>query len=135
LAGSNLFLVTAVAGTPDMSGAVDVPAELTGTAISVPNTARPGANGATATLYLRLRDDPATVQMLNLAVSPMTNTAVAADSQDSGSSTATSGAVANPAVPTGTDKTGSDKPAAPSDGSAPSGQASQAAPSVAQPKV
>jgi hypothetical protein len=68
LTGTNLFLITEVAATPDMSNAVDVPEGFTGTALTVPNIARSGTNG---TLYLRLRDDPETVQTLNLPVTPI----------------------------------------------------------------
>jgi hypothetical protein len=76
LTGTNLFLITAVGATPDMANAVDVPAEFSGNALTVPNVARAGAsaanangaNGSTGTLYVRLRDDPATVQTLNLPV-------------------------------------------------------------------
>jgi hypothetical protein len=66
LTGSNLFLITSVGTTPDMDNAVDVPAEFTGTALSVPNMQRSGTNG---TLYFKLRDDPDTVQTLNLPIS------------------------------------------------------------------
>ncbi len=76
LTGTNLFLITAVGATPDMANAVDVPAEFSGTALTVPNVARTGASVATAsganspsaTLYLRLRDDPQTVQTLSLPI-------------------------------------------------------------------
>jgi len=76
LTGTNLFLITAVGATPDMANAVDVPAEFSGTALTVPNVPRTGAsvatassaNSQTATLYLRLRDDPQTVQTLSLPI-------------------------------------------------------------------
>ena len=76
LTGTNLFLITAVGATPDMANAVDVPAEFSGTALTVPNVARTGssvataggANSPSATLYLRLRDDPQTVQTLSLPI-------------------------------------------------------------------
>lgn len=66
LTGSNLFLIESVGTTPDMANAVDVPAEFTGTALSIPNVPRTGMNG---TLYFKLRDDPDTVQTLNLPIS------------------------------------------------------------------
>ncbi|WP_263350478.1 hypothetical protein [Acidicapsa acidisoli] len=70
LSGNNLFLITEVATTPDMANAVEVPAEFTGSAVTIPNIARSGgANGGNGTLYLRLRDDPDTVQTLNLPIS------------------------------------------------------------------
>jgi hypothetical protein len=69
LTGANLFLITSVGTTPDMTNAVDVPAEFTGTALTVPNVPRTGMNG---TLYLKLRDDPDTVQTLNLPIAAPT---------------------------------------------------------------
>jgi hypothetical protein len=64
LTGSNLFLVASVGATPDFDGATDVPPDFTGTQLSVPHP----ANGM---LYLRLRDDPQTVQTLALPVTAM----------------------------------------------------------------
>jgi len=61
LTGTNLFLVAAVAATQDFGNATNVPPEFTGTQLSVPHP----ANGV---LYLKLRDDPATVQTLTLPV-------------------------------------------------------------------
>jgi hypothetical protein len=61
LTGTNLFLVSAVAAAPDFENAVEIPAEFTGVQVAVPHP----ANG---TLYIRLRDDPATVQTLALPV-------------------------------------------------------------------
>lgn len=49
---------------PYFDNAVDVPPEFTGTQLSVPHP----ANGM---LYMKLRDDPATVQTLTLPVLPM----------------------------------------------------------------
>jgi hypothetical protein len=68
LTGTNLFLITQVATNPDMNDAVDVPEEFTGSALTVPNIPRSNITGNTGTLYLRLRDDPATVQTLNLPI-------------------------------------------------------------------
>ncbi|HTJ28921.1 MAG TPA: hypothetical protein VL346_00380 [Acidobacteriaceae bacterium] len=76
LSGSNLFLITAVGSTPQMDNAVDVPADMTSGAIQVPNIGRPATpppgtpGGPQGTLYVRLRDDPDTVQQLSL---PMTS--------------------------------------------------------------
>jgi hypothetical protein len=87
LTGTNLFLITAVGATPDMANAVDVPAEFSGTALTVPNVPRTGAsvatasgaNSQTATLYLRLRDDPQTVQTLSLPIAaPVAGTTASA---------------------------------------------------------
>ena len=69
LTGSNLFLVTEVGGTADMSNGVEVAPDFTGTTVTVPNGVHAGG---TATLYVRLRDDPATVQVLTLPVTAMT---------------------------------------------------------------
>ena len=62
LKGSNLFLASSIAATPDFEDSSDVPPDFTGTELTVPHT----ANG---TLYLKLRDDPNTVQTLTLPVS------------------------------------------------------------------
>jgi hypothetical protein len=64
LSGTNLFLVTSFAATPDFEDATDVPPQFTGTQLTVPHP----VNGV---LYFKLRDDPATVQTLTLAVTPM----------------------------------------------------------------
>ena len=101
LTGTNLFLITAVSPNPDMSNAVDVPEEFTGTALTVPNIARSGANGATGTLYLRLRDDPNTVQTLNLPIiTPASTGSLASTAADSGvNPTSTPTAKPDPATP------------------------------------
>ena len=83
LSGNNLFLAASIAATPDFDNATDVPPEFTGTQLSVPHP----ANGV---LYLKLRDDPETVQTLTLPVLPMT-AAAAAQAQATAS--------AKPAVP------------------------------------
>jgi hypothetical protein len=67
LTGTNLFLAASIGATPDLDGATDVPPDFTGTQLGVPHP----ANGI---LYLRLRDDPPTVQTLTLPVTPMTTT-------------------------------------------------------------
>lgn len=64
LTGTNLFLATAIAATPDFSNPVDVPMDFTGTELNVPHPTG-------GVLYLKLRDDPATTQTLSLAVTPM----------------------------------------------------------------
>ncbi len=61
LTGTNLFLAASIAATEDFDNAADLPPEFTGTQISVPHP----VNGV---LYLKLRDDPETVQTLNLPV-------------------------------------------------------------------
>ena len=64
LSGTNLFLAASIAASPDFDNAVDVPADFTGTQLTVPHP-------ASGVLYLKLRDDPNTVQTLSLAISPM----------------------------------------------------------------
>jgi hypothetical protein len=64
LTGANLFLVSLIAATPDLSNATDVPQDFTGTQLNVPHP----VNG---TLSLRLRDDPTTVQALTLPITPL----------------------------------------------------------------
>ena len=61
LSGSNLFLATAIGPTADLNNSTDIPPDFTGTQLTVPHP----VNG---TLYLKLRDDPATVQTLTLPV-------------------------------------------------------------------
>jgi hypothetical protein len=68
LTGSNLFLITQVAGSSDMANAVDVPPDFTGSTVTVPNVSRTNANGGSGTLYVRLRDDPTTIQTLSLPI-------------------------------------------------------------------
>jgi hypothetical protein len=64
LTGSNLFLATAVSATPEFTNPTDVPADFTGTQIAVPHP-------SSGTLYLKLRDDPATVQAITMPVLPI----------------------------------------------------------------
>ena len=68
LSGSNLFLAASIGASAEFDNATDVPPEFTGTQLSVP---RP----AGGVLYLRLRDDPATVQTLTLPVTAAAPTA------------------------------------------------------------
>jgi len=70
LIGTNLFLAESIGTTPDLDNAVDVPQDFTGTQLAVPHP----ANGA---LYLKLRDDPSTVQTLTLPVTPVSQTTAA----------------------------------------------------------
>ncbi|MFZ1940619.1 MAG: hypothetical protein WAU67_16070 [Terracidiphilus sp.] len=64
LDGNNLFLATSVAATPTFDNPTAVPPDFTGTQLIVPHP----SNG---TLYVKLRDDPATVQTLTLPVTPL----------------------------------------------------------------
>ncbi len=61
LDGTNLFLATAVSATPTFDTPTDVPAEFTGTQLIVPHP-------TAGILYVKLRDDPATVQTVTLPV-------------------------------------------------------------------
>jgi hypothetical protein len=63
LTGTNLFLIDSVASDPQFSHTVPVPAGFVDSTLSVP---RP--NGTL--LYLKLRDDPSTVNMMVLPVLP-----------------------------------------------------------------
>jgi hypothetical protein len=68
LTGTNLFLAASIAATPDFDNAADVPLEFTGIQLSVPHP-------ASGVLYLKLRDDPETVQTLTLPLMPMNSPA------------------------------------------------------------
>lgn len=61
LSGSNLFLAASIGATPQLDTATSVPPEFTGTELVVQHP----TNGQ---LYLKLRDDPATVQTVTLPV-------------------------------------------------------------------
>jgi hypothetical protein len=61
LIGSSLFLAASVAATEDLANATEIPPDFTGGQLVVPHP----ANGV---LYLKLRDDPQTVQTLSLPV-------------------------------------------------------------------
>lgn len=64
LTGSNLFLVDSIASAQDFGNATEVPPDFTGSQFTVPHPVG-------GILYLKLRDDPATVQTINLPVTPM----------------------------------------------------------------
>jgi hypothetical protein len=87
LSGDDLFLADSFSSTADFSNAVDVPAQFTGTELPVPHA----ANGL---LYLKLRDDPATVQTLTLPVMPL-----AAPSSANAATPHATEPVAEPSVP------------------------------------
>jgi hypothetical protein len=74
LTGTNLFLAASISATSEFDNPTDVPSDFTGTQLSVPHP----ANGV---LYLKLRDDPNTVQTLILSVMPMAPLAQAAAAQ------------------------------------------------------
>jgi hypothetical protein len=61
LTGTNLFLAASFASTPSFENPTEVPPEFTGTQLVVPHP-------VSGVLYLKLRDDPASVQTLTLPV-------------------------------------------------------------------
>lgn len=65
LTGSNLFLALSIAATQEFDNPTEVPPDFTGTELTVPHPAG-------GLLYLKLRDDPATVQTLTMPVLPTT---------------------------------------------------------------
>jgi hypothetical protein len=71
LSGSNLFLVDSISASADFSNPTEVPADFTGAQVAVPHP----VNGA---LYLKLRDDPGTVQTLSMPMTSMTSAAATA---------------------------------------------------------
>jgi len=81
LTGSNLFLAASIAATPEFDNAVDLPLDFTGTQVSIPHP----LNGV---LYLKLRDDPETVQTLTLPVKLVNASASAAASAQTQPTTA-----------------------------------------------
>lgn len=89
LAGGSLFLVTSISATQDMANPVEIPGDFTSGQVTVPHP----VNG---TLYIKLRDDPATVQTLVLPVTPLV---VPPGTQVGGSGSAGALTPANTAVP------------------------------------
>ncbi|MGB8261990.1 MAG: hypothetical protein WCE75_16640 [Terracidiphilus sp.] len=71
LSGTNLFLASAISATQDFANPVEVPADFTGTQLTVPHP-------ASGVLYLKLRDDPETVQTLELPMAPVAQPAAPA---------------------------------------------------------
>ena len=64
LSGSNLFLASAVSASQGFENPTEIPQDFTGNLIAVPHP----ANGQ---LWIKLRDDPNSVQLLTLPVQPM----------------------------------------------------------------
>jgi hypothetical protein len=95
LAGSNLFLLDSIAASQDFANPIEVPADFTAAQITVPHP----VNGA---LYLKLRDDPDTIQTLTMPVTPATLPPISAAASQPGagvpgiSSTATADPAAKP---------------------------------------
>ena len=65
LVGTNLFLAESISAAEDFSNPTEIPPDFTGAELAVPHP----ANGV---LYLKLRDDPQTVQTLTLPVTMVT---------------------------------------------------------------
>ncbi len=100
LTGTNLFLASSIASTQEFENATDVPPDFTGTQLSVPHP----INGM---LYLKLRDDPSTIQTLALAVMPLAPSAAVPMSLKpipSASESQTAPGVAPQAPPTKTER-------------------------------
>jgi len=95
LIGTHLFLIDSIAAAQDFDNSVEVPAGFTGAQLTVPHP----VNGA---LYLKLRDDPKTVQTLTLPVTPtglpVANTAAAPPPVATQSAATTSAATASAAT-------------------------------------
>lgn len=89
LSGNNLFLVESVSDSADFTNPIEVPADYTAAQLAVPHP----VNGM---LYLKLRDDPETVQTLNMPLQLMPST----------------GAPATPPPPPAQGPTGATAPAA-----------------------
>jgi hypothetical protein len=66
LVGNNLFLAESISAAEDFSNATEIPLDFTGGELAVPHPANGGV------LYLKLRDDPQTVQTLTLPVTVVT---------------------------------------------------------------
>jgi hypothetical protein len=66
LTGTNLFLAESISAAEDFSNATEIPPDFTGAQLAVPHS----VNGV---LYLKLRDDPQTVQTLTLPVTLVTS--------------------------------------------------------------
>jgi hypothetical protein len=136
LNGNDLFLAVSIASTPDFSNPTEVPPEYTGTQLIVPHPTG-------GVLYLKLRDDPSTVQTLTLPVTPVTLPAEAAaiKAQPSEPQPSPSGVQTTP-EPATTPSSGSSPasatpvtaPPAP-EGSTPEAPPAAAAPGEAQPST
>lgn len=61
LTGTNLFLVDSISSTQDFANPTEIPSDFTGAQFTVPHP-------VAGILYLKLRDDPSTVQTINLPV-------------------------------------------------------------------
>jgi hypothetical protein len=100
LTGSNLFLVDSVSGHPEFKDAVDVPEGFPGRVLPVPHP-------ESAKLYIKLRDDPAVVNVAALVAAELPASPVAAPAPKPEPATAPTAAVEQPARESAGDVTGS----------------------------
>ena len=128
LVGGNLFLADSIAATPDFETPVVVPQDFTGTQLIVPH---PLANG---TLYLKLRDDPATVQTLSLPVTLISPAEAKAVAEQMQAAPATQPVTEAPASSTPDSKESVNPPAVSGSSSAPTGSNPPAQPDAPAPK-
>jgi hypothetical protein len=75
LSGSALYLIDAIAATPDFSNASQVPEGFVDSTLTIPHPemAPKIAAGAAVTFYIRLRDDPGATDAVTLPMEPETN--------------------------------------------------------------
>jgi hypothetical protein len=99
LDGSNLFLATTIAATPTFDDPTDVSPDFTGTELVVPHP----SNGV---LYIKLRDDPATVQTLNLPVTPLVLPTASSAISRTESPLANASALPSPSAPSPSNRSG-----------------------------
>src|SRR6185437_984038 len=127
LTGSNLFLATSFSATQDFADPTPVPLDFTGTQLEVPHPATGGA------LYVKLRDDPVTIQTLNMPVTLVPERSLASDGHRAVPATGAAPQTAAPAAGTSVSSPANGaNPASPSP-TQPSDQ--QAAPPAATPTV
>ena len=108
LTGSNLFLATAFSATQDFADPTPVPLDFTGTQLEVPHPATGGA------LYVKLRDDPVTIQTLNMPVTLVPQRSLASDGHREAPATGTAPQATTPATgtPASSPASGANPPAA-----------------------
>jgi hypothetical protein len=63
LSGTNMFLALSLSATPGFENPVEIAPDFTGTQVVIPHP-------ASGVIYLKLRDDPATVQTLTMPITP-----------------------------------------------------------------
>ena len=121
LVGSNLFLAASFSASPDFSNSADVPMDFTGTQLAVPHP-------ADGILYLKLRDDPQTVQTLALPI-----TLTSAHSPLAPPLTTTPAAGPGPEATPGSAQSESSSPSRESDAPKSAPQSSSSKPAATQP--